>query len=385
MGLFRRTSEPDTEERSFSFQQLAMMTGDSSASGVVTDTDGALRNAAVWACVDLLAGSVSALPVDAVRPSGDVRMPVSPTPPLLSRPSATSTLDVWMYQLMWSMLTDGNAFGLITATDARSWPTTIELLDPDKVRERKVKDGRASVSIDEAEPLDLWPRGPVFHVPGKMTRPGSPYAMSPLQYAGRSIGTGLAAEKFGSGFFTDGGHPSALIYSDNNELTPEQAKGIKTAFVNATTGREPAVLGSGLKYEAVQVDPKDSQFLELMRFEVEQICRFYRVPPSMVYGAVSGQAVTYANVSQADLHYLKHSLDGYLVRIERALTDLLPRPQVVKFNRDALLRTDTLSRYEAHAIALTNQFMSVDEVRELEDRPPMPEPQPPEVPNDSPS
>jgi len=90
----------------------------------------------------------------------------------------------------------------------------------------------------------------------------------------------------------------------------------------------------------------------------------------MVYAATSGQNVTYANVSQADLHYLKHSLDGYLVRIERALTALLPRPQVVKFNRSALLRADAENRHKVYDIRLRNKTMSVDEVRALEDEEP---------------
>ncbi len=371
-GIFRR-NEPVGEERAWSMQQLGQMVATTAAATTVTDSDEALRNATVWACVDILAGSASALPIDAVREQGNIRVPVSPTPSLLAAPSAVSTLDVWIYQLMWSLLTDGNAFGMVTMTDGSGRPTAIELLAPSDVRERKFSEGRATVKVGTTE-HGLYPYGDIWHVPGKMTPPGSPFALSPLRYAGRVVGTGLAAEAFGSRFFTDGGHPSSIVYSDQT-LTQEQAKGIREAFLKASAGttREPAVFGSGLKYEQIQVSPTDSQFIDLMRFEVEQVCRFWRVPPSMVYGAVSGQAVTYANVSQADLHYLKHSLDGYLVRVERALALLLPRPQTVKFNRDALLRSDTLTRYQAHQIGMDSGFLTADEVREMEDRPPLPD------------
>jgi len=127
-----------------------------------------------------------------------------------------------------------------------------------------------------------------------------------------------------------------------------------------------------LTYEPLLVDPNDSQFLDLMRFTTEEACRFWRVPPSMVYGSTSGQSVTYANVSQADLAYLKHSLEGHLVRIEKALTRLLPRPQFARFNRSAFLRSDTDGRFIAYERALRNGWMSVNEVRALEDQPAVP-------------
>lgn len=373
MGLFRRQSAP-SEERAISLGQLGIMLGYSSNSGEVSDVDAALRNAAVWACVDTIASSVSALPVDAVRTQGDVRVPISPQPSLLAAPSASVPLDVWLYQLMWSILTDGNAFGIITAVDGRAWPTSIELIDPGSVRERKVEGGVPSVVIDEGDRQALWPYGPVFHVPGRMTTPGSPFALSPLDYAGRAIGAGVAAEKFALQFFTDGAHPTHEVAVES-EITEEQAEGIKSKILRSRGSREPIVHGSGISINPMQSDMNTTDYLDLLRFEVEQVCRFYKVPPSMVYGAVSGQSVTYANVSQADLHYLKHSLDGYLVRVERALTSCLQRPQVVKFNRDALLRSDTLTRYQAHQIGLSAGFLLPDEVREMEDRPPLPDQQ----------
>jgi phage portal protein BeeE len=110
-----------------------------------------------------------------------------------------------------------------------------------------------------------------------------------------------------------------------------------------------------------------------MRFNVEQACRFWRVPPSMVYASVSGQNVTYANVSDADLSYLKNTLDGYLVRLEAAFTDLLPRPQYVRANRDAVLRSDQKTRYANYQIGIRNGWRNRNEIRALEDEPPIPD------------
>jgi HK97 family phage portal protein len=138
--------------------------------------------------------------------------------------------------------------------------------------------------------------------------------------------------------------------------------------MRATKGnREPAVLGAGLEVEPIMVNPNDSQFIDLMRFTTEESARFWRVPPSMIYAATSGQSVTYANASQNDLAYLKHSLEGHLVRIEKALTRLLPRPQFARFNRNAFLRSDPVTRSEVQDRRLRNKTLTVNEVRSQED------------------
>jgi len=94
----------------------------------------------------------------------------------------------------------------------------------------------------------------------------------------------------------------------------------------------------------------------------------------MVYAAVSGQAVSYANVTQSDLAYLIHSLEGHFVRLERALSALLPAPMQVRFNRNAFLRSDPAARSEVVDRRLANQSMTVNEARALEDERPFSDP-----------
>ena len=94
----------------------------------------------------------------------------------------------------------------------------------------------------------------------------------------------------------------------------------------------------------------------------------------MVYAAVSGQNVTYANVTDADLNFLKHSIDDYFVSIDEAITDLLPRPQVVRANRDAILRADPKARNDLHDLRLKNKTQTVNEVRALNDEKPFADP-----------
>lgn len=371
MGLMRALRRRDPEARSYqNWWNLAGAPGFISAAayGAGSSTEQALRNSASWACINVLADAIGRTPLDVVRGDGAQRMPVTPTPSLIARPSGMVQTDVWKYQLAWSLVTDGNAFGRITAMDYRAWPTTVEMLDPCVVTERKVIDGFAQVKIDN-QVTRLWPNSDVWHVPGRTVAAGSPFALSPVVYAGRAIGTSLSAEDFSFRYFDDGGHPSAIIWAPPG-TTPEVAQAVKSAWRRATTGnREVAVMGSDLKHEQIQTDPGETQFIDLLRFEVEQVCRFWGVPPGMVYGAVSGESVTYANITDADVNFLKHSLDVYYVRVENALTDLLPRPQTVKANRNAILRADPKTRYQANAVALANRQVTVNELRALEDLP----------------
>jgi HK97 family phage portal protein len=365
----RRSHDGDTEARSAPFVVHGPGVWGIAGLGAAGGSLGALRSAAVWACMDVLASSVGELPFGAVRESGGTRLPVNPTPSLIDAPSGLVTVDVWLYQLVWSMLDDGNAFGLITATDQAARPTFIETLDPGIVTERKVVGGVAQAKVD-GEIQRVYPYGDLFHVPGKMVPPGTPFGLSPRKHAQNAIDAGLSAEAFGRSFFDGGGVPTSVIYSDE-ELTRDQAAAVKASWKQATAGsREPAVLGAGLKHEVVEGDKAGGQFIDLQRFVTEQVCRFFRVPPSMVYASVSGQNVTYANVTQADLHFLKHSLDGYLVRIERAVSALLPRPQFARFNRNALLRADAESRWKVHQLALATRTRTINEVRALEDEQP---------------
>jgi phage portal protein BeeE len=102
-----------------------------------------------------------------------------------------------------------------------------------------------------------------------------------------------------------------------------------------------------------------------------ECCRIFGPGIAEILGYETGGSLTYQNIEQRNLQLLIYALDPWLTRLERALSALLPRPQQVKFNRGALLRTDLLTRYRAHAIAIRAKFGTQDEARELEDRPPL--------------
>lgn len=378
MAWFRRARHPDpspaepaAEERStINLSQYAhLWTAYSGVySPMAVGPDQALTWAACWACIDVLATSVSITPLDVVRYNGTARTPVS-APPLISSPSMIVDQDVWLYQLVESMASDGNGWGMVTAVDAMSRPTTIELLSGSSVTQRKLVDGVPQAVVDNSVHR-VYPYGDLFHIPGKMVRAGSPFGENVLLKAQATIGAALAAREYATRTFGDGGVPVGRWKSDK-ELNATQAQAIKAVLRQVQSGsREPIVTGTGLEWEALSVDMDQTQFLDVMKFAIEEACRFFRVPPQMVYAATSGQSVTYSNATQADLSFLKYSVDGYMVRIERRLSQLITRPQVVKFNRSAFLRMDAETRAKIHDARLKNKTITVNEVRSDEDQAP---------------
>lgn len=340
------------------------------SAGANVTFDRALTLPAVWACVRLRADLVSSMPVDAFRRKPDGTQVEIPKPLILTTPGGNRVdLCEWLYQGQMALDLRGNNVGLIVDRDSLSLPRQIELVHPDAVAVRRnAKTGLVEYRIGGT----TYPSSDVWHerantVPGRLT------GLSPIAFAATAIGVALSSEKFGADWFADGAHPSAVLASDKdlNDPSGSKARLVKDRFMAALQGtREPVVLGMGLKYQAIQVNPNESQFLDTMRWGVQQVARLFGVPPELI-GGDSGSSMTYANVEQRSLDFLTYGLGPTLARRERALSTLLPRPQYAKFNAAALLRTDLKTRFSAYQIAIGSKFMHPDEARAFEDWAPL--------------
>jgi HK97 family phage portal protein len=370
VSLFR----PGREQRSFDTlaDLIAERTIGRVHSKMPVNDDSSLTNSAVWACVDLISEIVSTMPFDEYRRGGAGELLELPKPPLLDDPTGDSSgLEVWLRQALVSLLLRGNAYGLVLAVGGDGWPTQIESLHPDRVQVERLRTiGPVTWRLD-AKPIERWPAGPLWHLPAYCA-PGSPVGMSPIRYAAETIGLGLAVTKFGAQWFGDGAHPTSTVESPH-EITEEQAKVIKARVLRAMgETREPLVLGSDTKLNAVQVAPEESQFLETSQANVADVCRYFRVPPEAI-GGKAADSLTYANQEQRGIALLTNTVNGWLVRLERSLTRLRPRPRFVKANPDSLLRVDLATRYKAHDLGLRGGWLSRNDVRRIEDRPPIPD------------
>jgi HK97 family phage portal protein len=333
----------------------------STPSGVAVSGESAMRHDAVWSCVTSIAQDVAMMPVDVVRYVNGTRQDVSPLPQIVAAPSATVSALDWRYQVIESWLLDGNVYGRVTATtsDGR-YPLRIELIPFPDVRP---VDDEIAVYVNGMRE-ELWPIGPIWHVPA-YTLPGSWHGLSPIAYHRHKIGAGLAAGKFGEEFFGSGGHPSAIL-APETDPGADGAKRIKQSFLQATRGREPAVLPQSITYTQVQISPEDSQFIDAMRYSVEQVCRVFREDPADHGASSGGSAITYANRSDADLARFKRR-QFWVVKFQEAMTSLLPQPQKVRLNTSSALMMTPRERHELHRVRLDAKTITVNEIRTIED------------------
>jgi HK97 family phage portal protein len=351
-------------------------------SGVNVSAETSMRHAAVWSCVRLITGAIGQMPVEGVRYHGGISEAVSPAPALLSDPSALVPRSSWMESVLTSLLLRGNAYGQVVDWDQRGYATRIEILAPDKVHPEWDQTSRCKVfyvNVNGArERHEAWGQGgDIWHVPGLML-PGHWVGMSPIEYAKQTIGQGLAAEKFGAQWFGEGGVPAAIL-STEQAVTEEQASTIKSRFMNAVKGRrEPAILGAGLKYEAIQVAPQESQFIEAQSWSTAQVARVFGISPSMLEVSTgSSNELTYQNREARVADFLAFSLGPWIHRLEESLTRLLPEGQIARFKTGAILRADLQTRYQSYLTAAQIQqatgtpLLTTDEMRALENLPPL--------------
>ena len=329
-----------------------------------TSQERALRLGPVYAATRLLADSVASLPLKSYRADGEGRLR-APVPPLFRRPSAVGTRYDWLHRCMTSLTLRGNAYGLIVAWGPDGWPSQIEWLHPDDVH---IEDNLAAVPVWYYKGRRLED-GQLFHIPA-YTVPGQILGLSPIAYFATTTEAGLLANQFGRDWFANGSTPSAVLETDL-VVDQDAATILKARFKEAAQGRDVVALGNGVKYRAISVPANESQFLETIKATANQIAAIYGVPPEKV-GGETGGSLTYATVEQNSIDLLTWTLRPWLARLEEAFSLLRPPTEECAFNADAMLRTDKLTRYRTHRIARTIGLNNIDELRRVEDEPPLP-------------
>ena len=334
--------------------------------GVAITAESANMHSAVWRAKNVYVDLISTLPVAAFRDTQGVPVSLPAQPSVVSLPSVSCDQLSWIAQVVESLVMRGNVWGYITSTGANGWPTNVEILHPDAVSPRWDWRTRTLEVRVFGELVDM---SRVWHRATNVVA-GSPIGMSTLTAARTAIGTGVAAQRYGSAWFDQGGAPSSLLSTDQ-ALTAEQALEMKQRWQAMVSDGSVAVLSQGMDYKPVALSPADAQFIESMQASGQDIARFFKLPPEAI-GYDSGASMTYSNVESQWLNLLIASLNPVVTVVERGWSDLLPRPQYVQFNRDALLRMTTVERYKAHALATGNTpWKSVDEVRVIEDMSPL--------------
>lgn len=371
--LTRGNSQP-LEERALQVTPWGPWGYSSAASsGVNVTTDSSLQLLTVYGCVSLIADTIATLPRDVFRNRADGSTEqVTNTPTWFDQPSATVDMVEFITQTLLSLLLDGNAYW-VYGIDGNFAPTTIRVLDPARVEVRDDGHGNPIYAVNG----ETY-RGKLFHIKG-ITRPGALKGMSPVEAARQSIGLGLGAQEFAGRFYSNGTTMSGVIETPG-DLTADQAKIMASGFSRDHGGLSkshlPGVLTNGATWTQISITPEQAQFLQAREYQAAEIAaQLFLVDPSMLGIAINrGQNLTYANLEQRGVHLVQFTLMRWIIRLEHAFTFLLPKPQYQKFNVNALMRADLASRMAAHRVALgPNQpFETVDEVRGLEELPPVP-------------
>src|SRR5215831_1110753 len=332
--------------------------------------DSALRLQPVYSSVRILAEGVAQLPLQQYRDTGD-RKTKMPLGQLLQKPSAYLNTFDWLYQYVTSAALTGTAWGLITARDGYGYPVTIEWLPPDRMQ---VID---SQPFNPAQVRIFYEGRPVaaeeLLIIRAFTIPGRTAGVSPLRQFQMLIESGQDALSYGADWYKAGGFPPGTFQNTQWEVTDEQSAQIRAQVVRSMRRREPLVYGRDWEYKPVSVPPNEAQFVEAMQLNATQIASIYGVPPHRV-GGTRGDSMTYSNVESENIALISDTLDPWLVRMETALFGALPAQQYAQFNRNARVRTDITTRFGAYRVARDIGLMNTDEIRELEDLPPLPKP-----------
>lgn len=320
----------------------------------------------LFACWRILADSIASLPVQTFMRNGPTREPNSYLPDLLFKPAERDNLFQWIHKCVISLCARGNAYGIVTARNAFALPTRIEWLPPDDVW---VDESRPVMPVYYYQGREV-PREDIFHIPW-VVEPGHVVGLSPIQAFARTIGVGLSATDYGLSWFDNGGTPPATMRNNAKTVNPQESKEIQSRLSASMRARKPLVFGNDWDFTALQVNPEESQFIETMRLTATQIAAIYGVPPGKV-GGEAGGSMTYSTVEMESLDLVGITLRPWLVRIESAISDILPSREYMRFNADAMIRTDTLTRYQAYGMALEQGWMNVDDIRALENKAPLP-------------
>jgi phage portal protein BeeE len=207
----------------------------------------------------------------------------------------------------------------------------------------------------------------VIHVKGPC-EPGALRGMGVLEYHLATLDLSAEQDRQAKNA-TGAGIPTGVLKSENPDLTSEEARETITGWMAAQRDRTVAVLNATTSFEALAWSPVDAQLLEARTFSLHLIGLIFGLPLSFL--GVEGGSRTYTNVEQEGLNLIKFSLNGHLGRFEGAYSQALPFGQFAEANLDAILRADTLTRYQAHALAIGARILAPSEARAMERKRPM--------------
>jgi len=360
------------EQRAVSFQTVwgaGEPFGLQSESGVNVTTAKSFEIVAFFSAVSLISDTISTLPCGAYLRIGATRRPLNPRPMWLDQPDVDlSTRAAFFQQVFSSLLVHGNSYTRVFR-DAQGQVVNLVNLNPEKVQVERSKVGRKVYKYEGEN--KLLTSDEIIHIVD-LILPGELTGMSRVDTLKQALGLNIALSDYASRFFGTGAAASGVIEFPGN-LTQEQAKQLADGFDarhrNGTRrAHKTGVLSGGAKFVATQTDPERSQALESRKFAVEEIARAFNVPLHLL--GVPGTA-SYASVEQNNLQFVSMTLRPLAEKVEAAFSRLLPGDAFIKFQFGDLLRADLEARIRSYSVGAQAGFYSTNDIRRLEDLPPV--------------
>ena len=347
--------------------------------GVEVTSETAVRMSTVYACIRLLGDTISSLPLGAYVRRGRNRISYTAvygeTPNWVNNPNPETTRLEFYEQVIASLNLHGNAF-ILTVRDDMGDVIELYCIHPDHIKVERPRPGEPIVyrMRDEfGNFTQVLTDREIKHIP-LFRLPGQLLGLGPIGAARVTLGAAMASDVYAASYFGNAANPGGIIEVPG-ELTEEQAESLTRDWNITHSGPYRAgkigVLTGGGTFKPLQLNAQDAQLLDTRRFNVEDIARLFRVPVSLLGHPVAG-AMSFASVEAQNLSFVQHSLRPLLERIEQALSPLLPESDgFIKFNLDALLRGTTIERYDAYTKGLREGFLSLNDVRAVEDLAPL--------------
>jgi HK97 family phage portal protein len=356
-----------TEQRAISFQSVWGSGADielMNPAGVNINNNTAFEIVAFFSAVSLISDTISTLPVDALYKADGEIYPYRPRPAWVDQPDVDNTRQAHYQQVLVSLMVSGNSFTRVFR-DSQGEVVNLVVLDPTTVEIKRNALGRKMFQVEKES--KLLTSEDIIHITD-LLEPGALRGMSRVSKLSDALGVASALQSYAATFFGQGATTAGVIEFPGPLLTAEQAKTLQDGFDSRHKGWKRAhktgILSGGATYKQTTVPNDSAQFLESRRFAVEEIARAFNIPLHLL--GVPDTA-SYASVEQNAIQFVTHTLRPYVEKIEWAYTRLLPSPAYLKFNVNGLMRGDFQTRIQAYSVASQAGFMSINDIRKLED------------------
>lgn len=349
----------------------------SSSAGVAVNSFSALRLSAVFACVRILSEQPASFPITVHRVSKGKREDLNGGPlyNLLKTPNQFMNRFSFIELMNARLQLYGNSYAIIKF-NLKGEPYNLIPVDSNCVTV-KLFNGEPFYVINDYE---MGVNGTFFYwevIHFKMLSRNGIIGLSPITAAREGIGLGLAAERFGADFFAKGGNLKGVLETDNHiddKIFAKWKEHWEKFYGGSVGDHTTPILEYGLKYKPIGIPPNDAQFLETRVFQLQDVARFFNMPPSLIGDLTRA---TFASGEQQDIQFVKYTLRPLCTNQEEEFEyKLVNRKDAgvidIKYNMDGLLRADTATRGDHEQKLVQAGILTRNEAREMENKDPLP-------------